>query len=418
MISFRDATARLTELGLSRAGSHRARVESVPLAETPGRVLASRVTSEAAIPPFDNSAMDGFAVRSGETAPERIVGSAICAGDAPIDGTSAPALHAFEIMTGAPVPRGFDAVIRVEDTQSESAPDGTRRIRLGRLPAPGENIRRAGEDFRPGEPVAVPGTWLGPEHILALASLGIARVPCVARPRVAVIATGSELVPVEEGRALAPGQIYNSTAPYLVAALRAAGASPSFHGIVKDDAGSFVALVRRLMGDPPDVIVTTGAVSMGSHDFVAEALGALGARTVFHKVAIRPGKPVLFAELTPGPAFFGLPGNPVSTAVGLRFFVEPYLRALTGRPAERPAVMALAEGVAKPAALRCFFKAHRDLGRGEARVLKGQPSFMVSPLLATNAWAVLPEGIPSLEAGAPIETFPLFAAPYEGERSP
>ena len=314
-------------------------------------------------------------------------------------------------MTGAPVPDGFDTVVRVEDTRVE---DGI--VVIERCPEAGANVRLAGEDFKKGAAAVSSGTLLGPEHVLVLSSLGFAEVKVRPKPRVAVLSTGAELVtPANPPLALAPGQIYNSTGPFLLSALDAWGAQTSYHGVVGDKPSDFLRVLERILDHKPDVVITTGAVSMGKHDFVLSALADLKARTVFHKVKIRPGKPILFSELAGGLPFFGLPGNPISTAIGLRFFVEPFLRRLTGRPPERPFRAVLADRYSKPEGWRCFLKARLSVSGGRVIVLPGESSALVAPLLEANAWAILSEGATG-EPGDEVEALPLHSLPFEGDR--
>ena len=389
--------------------------ESVPIESACGRVAAETLAAGEPLPPFDNSAMDGFAVRASETLGPlvrlRVLG-AVAAGDAP-PAHCAEIGCAWEIMTGAPVPQGFDAVIKVEETMR----DGERVIPAREVRA-GEHLRCAGEDFAPGSPVLRRGTRIFPEHLMALAALGIQSVPVCERPRVAVLSTGDELV--EGGEALAPGRIRNSTGIYLEAELRSLGADPWRRVTVPDDPSRFVSAVRAALDDGAHTLISTGAVSMGRHDFVTEALGELGAEVLFHRVAIRPGKPLLFARLPrrsgPPAAFFGIPGNPVSTAVGLRFFVEPYLRACMGTEREVGWILPLERDAVKPEGLRCFFKSvlvSGEAGMLAVRVLPGQESFRVAPLLCADSWAVLPEEGARVAAGTRVRVFPIHAAAKE-----
>jgi molybdopterin molybdotransferase len=304
----------------------------------------------------------------------------------------------------------LDAVAKVEDLRVVRDVTGApTEVILQRPLSAGENLRYRGADFRPGQRVVQAGSWLLPEQVLALAAIGVPAVSVRRRPRVALISTGRELVEAATPR-LRPGAIRDATTPYLQAALPLYGASPEPCGTVPDDPAQFVALLEEVLAREPEVIVSTGAVSMGKHDFVPAALATLGARAHFHRVAIRPGKPLLVADWPGrprGPVFFGIPGNPASTAVGLRFFLTPYLRALLGLPPERPMRLALSDAVEKPPGLRCFFKAHATThaSGGQVTVLAGQASFMVSPLLVANAWAVLPEEPTELRAGVEIDVF-------------
>ena len=376
--------------------------EDVPLSEALGRVCASALTSREAIPPFDNSAMDGYALAAakGASVPARLaVLGTITAGDAPRCAVETGG--AWRIMTGAPMPAGCDAVVPVEHAREL---DGGAAVEILEAAEPGDYVRGQGRDFPAGGEVCPAGTRLGARHLLALAAVGVAAVPVVRRPRVALLSTGRELV--SPGDVLKPGQIRDASSTYLAAALQACGADFRFHGVVADDAADFKARLARIMADRPDVVLTTGAVSMGVADFIPAALKELGAKIVFHKVSNRPGKPVLFAEIPGGPLFFGLPGNPISTVVGLRFFVDPCLRELMGRAAELPLRSRLAAAVDKPEGLRCFFKARRSAD-GRVEILPGQASFQIHSLLAADSWAVLPEDGSRLEENTEIDVYPL-----------
>ncbi|MBI2605745.1 MAG: molybdopterin molybdotransferase MoeA [Deltaproteobacteria bacterium] len=424
MISYHEALDVIRGLAVGRelAG------EAVALEEGIGRISACDISSAECIPPFDNSAMDGFAVTASRTrsasvaAPARFrVVGCVAAGD-PIfrhDGTPDAAI---EIMTGAAMPEGaLDAVVKVEDVEILRDSRGkVSEILLRRPLKSRENVRGRGEDFRPGQRALAAGTTIMPEHVMALASLGVARIEVRRQPLVAVVSTGRELVHHAEAT-LAPGMIRNSTAPYLMTALSRYGARAKYYGAIPDDPGHFIDIMAGILRDAPDVILTTGAVSMGKHDFIGAALEKLGATIRFHKVAIRPGKPLLVADWEKpfpagpkkkSPVVFGIPGNPVSTAVGLRFFVEPYLRAVAGLPPEKPMRAKITADSTKPEGLRCFFKARMlvsDQGAG-VTVLSGQPSFMVSPMLAANAWAVLPEAENQARSGTVVDVYPLHPA--------
>ncbi len=383
--------------------------ETVPVDGALDRVLAQDVVASEDLPPFDNSAMDGFALACGGDAlaagREFAVVGSHAAGDSDADyGT-----HACEIMTGASLPVGLDAVLPVEQASvlARDADGRPQRIRLEAAVAPGAHVRRRGQDVVRGQRVLVAGTRIAPAARMLLAALGVADVRVRPRVPTALFTTGPELVD-DPRQPLAPGQIRNSNAPYLSDRLHEAGASVVHRQTVGDDADAFTRALARGLAAGAHVVLSTGAVSMGRHDFVPEALLALGADIVFHKVAIRPGKPLLFARLPGGQLYFGLPGNPVSGAVGMRFFVEPALRALLGQPPERPLRLPLAEAVRKKAGLRFLQKARVSpdaQARLQVRLLPGQESFRIRPLLAANAWAVLDEAAERLPAGTMVDVF-------------
>jgi molybdopterin molybdotransferase len=394
-------------LALLRAAARDRRlpIEDVSLKNALGRICAEPLKSRDPIPPFDNSAMDGFALASARAAkaPARIpVLGAIMAGDAPRCRAES---GAWRIMTGAPMPAGCDAVIPVERTRSL---DGGRAVETLDPVEAGDYVRGRGRDFAAGAEVCPAGARLGARHLLALAAVGAAKIPVRRRPRVALISTGRELAGPEETD-LEPGQIRDASSTYLSAAVPELGADFEFHGIVPDVPHEFRSLFENALSRNVDVVLTTGAVSMGDADFIPSSLKDLGAEIVFHKVAIRPGKPVLFAQLKDGPVIFGLPGNPISTVVGLRFFVEPYLRSVLGRPDESPFRSKLSADAEKPDGLRGFFKARRSPD-GSVEILPGQASFQIHSLLAADCWAVLPEEGAVLKAGTEIDAFPLAEA--------
>ncbi|MBB5016431.1 molybdopterin molybdotransferase MoeA [Rehaibacterium terrae] len=404
MIAVDEAIARIV------ARSRTLAVETVPAGQALGRVLAADVLADVALPPFDNAAMDGFALACGggvlAAGREFEVVGVRAAGDARI-----ACGDVCRIMTGAALPAGLDAVVPVEQVEVLARdPDGAPvRIRLNEAVSPGQHVRRAGEDVTPGARVLSAGTRIGAVERLALAALGVGVVGVRRRPRVMVISTGRELVD-DPAQPLAPGRIRNANGPYLAAALAQSGAELVGQVTILDDPGHYLATLQAGMATGCDVVISTGAVSMGEFDFVPDALARIGAEPVFHKVAMRPGKPLLFAVLPGGALYFGLPGNPVSAAVGLRFFVEPALRAMLGRPRERPLRVPLANAVRKKPGFRLFQKAalriDRD-GRAGVTLLPGQESFRIRPLLDANAWAVLPEDADLLPAGTPVEVFGL-----------
>lgn len=375
------------------------------------RVLAQDVMSAADLPPFDNAAMDGFALRAGAAGLPAGSELAVQGEQAAGDGLRLVLSGACAIMTGAVMPAGCDAVVPVEQVavlQHDS--DGSpRRIRLNAAVTRGQHLRRRGEDVERGQRVLRAGQYLGAGQLLLLAGLGVGAVRVARRPRFALLCTGRELVD-DAAQALAPGQIRNANGPYLAARLRAAGAKLVHVASVPDDAPAFRAALDQALAAGAEVVLSTGAVSMGRYDFVPPLLAQLGAELRFHKVAMRPGKPLLFARLAQGPLFFGLPGNPVSSAVGLRFFVEPALRALLGMSPEPPWRLPLAAAVTKKSGFTLFQKAvlrNGDDGAVRVALLPGQESFKTRPLAEATVWAVLPAAAEALGAGDCIEVFPL-----------
>ena len=385
--------------------------EDRPLAEAVGYVLAADLTAATASPGFDNSAMDGFAVRAADTEraeptrPARLVVRAVlAAGDIR---TAAPLAtgDAAEIMTGAPVPPGADTIIPVEQIKRDGA-----AILIDAPSAPGRNIRRRGSDFA-AETLLLPrGTPITPTALPLLAASGCAAFRLHPPPRVWWISTGRELVDTP-GSPLAPGQIYNSSGPYGAAAVAAAGAVLLGRATVGDDGDGFRRAMTAALASTANVVISTGAVSVGAYDFVRAALEAMGADILLHRVRVKPGKPILFARLPDGRFFFGLPGNPASTAMGFRMIVVPFLRALAGHGPERPLIARLCGGdVTASPNLTVFLKAvlsERD-GRLVASPLDGQESYKVSSMALMNAWIVHPEGVDTLADGQDVACYPLL----------
>ena len=380
-----------------------------PLADAAGLVLAADVVAGVDLPPFDNSAMDGFALRAGGAvvaagAVFNVAGAQV-AGDGHAAATGD---GAWEIMTGARMPDGLDSVVPVEriEVLDRDAAGRPARIRLAAEVRPGDNVRLRGQDVDRGTTVLRAGAKVDPAALMVLSSLGVDSVAVRRRPRVAVINTGRELVD-DPRRPLAPGEIRNSNGPFIAARAAAAGADVVLRETVTDEPVDFLAALERALAAGADMVLSTGAVSMGRHDFVPDALRSIGADIRFHKVRIRPGRPLLFARLAGGQLYFGLPGNPASAAVGLRFFAEPALRAFTGLPPERPLRMPLAAPWSKRAPLRFHLKARVELADGaiRARVLHGQESFKVQPLVEANAWIVLPAEPMRFEAGEMVEVY-------------
>ncbi|HVJ37002.1 MAG TPA: molybdopterin molybdotransferase MoeA [Stenotrophomonas sp.] len=382
-------------------------MEDVPIARASGRLLAQGFISPASLPPFDNAALDGYALAAEastlEAGAELEVVGCQAAGAPP-----RVARGAWEIMTGACLPDGLDTVVpREQVTVLSRVPAHATRVRLDTAVETGRHVRRCGEDVAIGQQVLAAGQWLGATQMMLLHALGASRVAVRRRPRVAVLATGGELID-DPRQPLLPGQIRDANRPYLCLKLQEAGAEVVWQGGVDDDPARFQHRLDEALAYAPDLVISTGAVSAGAFDFVPQALRVRNASLVFHQVALRPGKPLLFARLREGPLYFGLPGNPAATAVGQRFFVEAAVRAMLGLPEEVPWQLPLHEAWRSPLQLHACATAQvfcsRD-GRLSARVLPAQHSFRLRPLCAANAWAVAPAGIADQAAGAAVEVW-------------
>ncbi|NJI22372.1 molybdopterin molybdotransferase MoeA [Aeromonas veronii] len=357
--------------------------EQLPLPEALGRVLASDIASPLAVPPFDNSAMDGYAVRLADLAsgtPLIMAGKAFAGQHYHGEW---PAGHCVRIMTGAPVPAGTDAVVMQEETQA----DGDR-ITFLTQPEPGQNIRRAGSDIGKGACVLPAGTRLTPREMPLLASLGVATVT-VRRPlKVAIFSTGDELKPV--GTPLAHGDIYDSNRYGVRAMLARMGCDCLDLGIIPDDPAQLRAAFIRADKEV-DVLITTGGVSVGEADFTKQLLDELG-EIGFWKLAIKPGKPFAFGRL-PRAWFFGLPGNPVSAMVTFDQLVQPALAKLAGQHFERPLqLQAIAAEPLKKSPGRLDFQ-RGIMSKGpnglEVRSTGSQDSAVFSSLSQANCYIVL-----------------------------
>ncbi len=363
---------------------------SLPLAGALGCVTAGTVTAAHDVPPFANSAMDGFAVRAADTtgAPVTldVVGTA-AAGSGP--GVEVGPGQAVRIMTGAAVPPGADAVVMVEST----APAGTDRVRIEVAACGGDHIRHPGEDLRSGQVLFEPGTELGPGHLGVLASVGLSAVTVVPPVRVGVLSTGDELVPGPGD--LRPGQIHDSNRPMLLALVAQAGWAPVDLGTVADDEAAITAAIQRGVATC-DAILTSGGVSVGDFDYVKVVLDRLGEMR-WWQVAVRPAKPLAFGTVGLTPVF-GLPGNPVSSLVSFELFARPALRQMTGHAAlYRPEVPAIADEAltrrpdGKLHLARVVATADAD-GRLHVRSSGGQGSHLLRSMALANALALLPDG--------------------------
>jgi molybdopterin molybdotransferase len=395
------------------AESRKMECEEVSLALSAGRVLGAGVRAIQDLPAYDNSAMDGYALRVADA--ERLgrvlpILKRVIAGDSP---SGVSGVGAVEIMTGAPIPAGgFDAIIKVEEVEPIFE-QGRASILLSRIPEVGEHVRKAGADFRAGEPTGKVGSRIDAAALMAFAALGIHRIPVRRKPRIRLMSTGNELQDPGSGPLLS-GNIWNATGIYLETSLRDFGASVEYLGIAGDETEGrsrcFERELRRAIEDGVDMLVTTGAVSMGIHDFIPRTVAELGGRIVFHKVAIRPGKPLLVAEF-PGKSpliLFGIPGNPVSSAVSLEFFLRPYLRSLLGLESPVGHWGVLAADQEKPEGLRCYLRAKwGQEERERVRALSGQASFMIHSLLEADLWIELPESGSRIPAGTRVRIHPL-----------
>jgi molybdopterin molybdotransferase len=397
-------------------------VEEVGLGDALGRRLAADAVADASFQPFDNSAMDGFAVRAADVAcasPEAPVELTIVdesRAGRPAERALGPG-EAIAISTGAMLPEGADAVVRVEDTEraaadaerpgdearsaTDSAEPPQPRVLIRAAAAPGANVRRAGEDIAAGETVLRAGAELGPAELGALATIGLDPAPVRRRPRVAVVTSGDELTP--PGRPLGPGAIRDSNSRTVPALARLAGAEVVTVDWTPDEPEATRGALGRAL--EADVAIVCGGVSVGEHDHVKAALADLGAEEVFWRVALKPGGPTWFG--TRGATLvFGLPGNPVSAMVTFLTFVRPALIAMAGGdPATRRTTARLGAAYEKPTdrahAVRC--RLELDERGWVAWPLPRQGSHVLTSMLAADALALVPTATAGLAAGETVE---------------
>lgn len=379
------------------------------LMDAQGLILAENVITDVPLPGFDNSAVDGYAVRAVDTKGAEedkpitlpVVGD-VAAGNRAMSGMGAGV--SMRIMTGAPIPSGADAVIPLEWTDR-----GLAQVAIRQPARSGTSIRRAGEDLPAGAPALAAGSALGPQQIALLAAIGRDRVAVRPRPRVLVVSTGSELV--EVGHPVGFGEVPDANSYLLAAAARDAGADAYRVGIVPDDHTKLLDVLESQLLRA-DVLVTTGGVSMGAFDIVKQALSELGTVS-FTRVAMQPGKPQGFGHLGDHVPIFCLPGNPVSALVSFEVFVRPAIRKLLGkRSIQRATVQAAAlERIESPAGVRQYRRGvlHREASGGYSVTLVGGPgSHLIAAMASANCLVVIDEEVTEVVSGSRVTVIPLL----------
>jgi molybdopterin molybdotransferase len=383
--------------------------ESVALDQAAGRVLAGRIVARTDLPLFDYSSMDGFALHAADLVGSRTleVVADIRAGW-PSEAQLQPG-QAARIMTGAPLPKGAAAVIKLEDTdcnQGNTNIAAPKTVTTSKSLQPGENVRYRGEDLRQGIEVLPAGTRLRAQEIGLLAMLGEAQVMVYRRPRLALLSTGDELVPV--AAPLSPGKIHESNAYALATLAVEAGAELIRLGVASDDEDDIRAKLAPALAAKADLIVSSAGVSMGAFDLVKPVIEKDG-ELDFWKVNMRPGKPLAFGKYR-GIPFFGLPGNPVSSMVSFEVFVRPALEKLSGREESarisRKAFLAEAlESDGRESYLRAI--TYQENGRLQVRLTGSQSSGNSLSLVRANALLIVPSGVKSLPANSEVEIWPI-----------
>jgi molybdopterin molybdotransferase len=373
--------------------------ERVPLSEAAGRFPAEPAVAAVDLPPFDSSAMDGFAVRSADT-PGRLPVTFRIAAGRPAPHALAPG-SAMAIATGGVIPAGVDAVVPIEYVVEHD-----NEVEISGAVEPGRFVRPRGGDVHMGEVVVERGSRLGAGQLGALAAAGVAEVTCVRRPRAAYLTTGTELRP--PGAELEPGQIYEANGVILAAQLASAGAEVERLAPVADEEAAHRDALAR--GLEADVLVTSGGVSVGPHDLVRTVGAELGVEEVFWRVAVKPGKPLWFG-VRDGTLVFGLPGNPVSALVGFELFVRPAVLGLQGAAEPGPLFEAgtLARAVARNDARDELVRARSSLREGDVVLepVAGQESHMIVRAAEADALALVPRGEGELAAGERVRYLPL-----------
>ena len=388
-----------------------AKVKDTEIIETlsaSGCVLAEPIYAPSPIPQFNNTAMDGYAViandliNASKETPVKLRQIGVTAAGEVSDSISSPVGTALKIMTGATVPEAYDAIIPVEATESK---DDT--VFCYSPAKKGDHIRKVGEDFDKGELILSQGEVISSNTIAALTALGVSHVKVYKPITISTISTGKELVD-DFKTSLAPGQIRNSNKPFILDWLKDYPVAVKDLGTNLDDAKKFEADLKKELSEGTDIIISTGAVSMGDFDFIPKLVKKLGGEIIFHKVKIRPGKPILFAKFANGSYYFGLPGNPISTIIGLRFFVTHLMLNLLSKKAERPTKSCSKNFKEKRSDFRFFWKAAAEISadaQHQTAILDGQESFKIKPLLNSNGWAVVKENVSSIEQGDLIDFY-------------
>jgi molybdopterin molybdotransferase len=390
--------------------------EIVPLSRAVGRVLSEPIQALFDIPRFDNSSMDGFALRAADVSAARhdhAVELAVIA-DIPAGQITSIAVgvgQAVRIMTGAPLPSGADAVVPVEETDFNARQPGItapEKVNILRSVQPGENVRPKGQDVHAREIVMQAGARLRPQDIGFLAMLGMAQVPVHRLPKVAVFATGDELIPV--GADLDPGKIYDSNTYTLISQVEKYGAQAINLGIVADNIEAVKACLDRAKSQNVDLIVSSAGVSVGAFDFVRHVVEQ-GGRLDFWRVNMRPGKPLAFGEYR-GIPFIGLPGNPVSAFVGFEVFVRPAILKMSGfigeeRPFQKVKLLEVIESDGRESYLRAVVA--REDGVWVAQLTGHQGSGNLRSLVQANALLLVPSGVKTLTVGAEADAWILDA---------
>jgi len=403
MISFNQANQLVIE------NSPLLNSETISLSMASNRVLSEALISPASVPSFDNSAMDGYAVNSEDliTAtkdnPVCLELAGITAAGDISDYNQVTKGRAWKIMTGAPVPDGFNSIIPVENTQLSAD-----KVTCFSSPEKGAHVRLKGQDFKSGDPILNQGRIINSNGVMACAALGVDEIQVYKKPSIAIFSTGKELVD-DPKTPLKLGQIRNSNKPFIQNWLSNLPIELIDAGTNHDQVEDFENDLQAQLDSGTHIIISTGAVSMGDFDFIPQTIIKLGGEIIFHKAKIRPGKPILFAKFPNGTLYFGLPGNPISAAIGLRFFVSSAIMTMLGLAPELPLATIANNAVNKKKGFRAILKGNaqiNDQAQHETAILEGQQSFKIHSLLNANGWAVIGEDKDDLKQGDSLDFYP------------
>lgn len=407
MISF-DEALKLISKNASALDS-----ETISLSEANGRILSQDITSPISVPTFDNSAMDGYAVNAEDLAgasaktPIQLKLIGLTAAGDDISEVKKTKMTAWKIMTGAPVPEGYDAIIPVENTELLDEGNNAQQVCCISSPTKGVHIRSSGEDFIKGDIILANNQYINANKIMALASLGVDKIKVIKKPNIAVFSTGKELID-DLSVELNPGQIYNSNMPYILEYLKDLPVNAYNAGTNYDEVELYQKALQKELDKKTQIIISTGAVSMGDFDFIPQTIIKMGGEIIFHKSKIRPGKPVLFARFPNGTFYFGLPGNPISATIGLRFFVSHLIRLMINMPAEKPLKAKLINDKQKKKGFTTILKSHAKIDTSATltvEIMPGQESFKIHPLLDANGWVVLDESMESANSNDLVDYY-------------
>jgi len=371
-------------------------------------VIAEDIFSNNPVPSFSNSAMDGFCLQSeltqnatSDNPVELKINGTIFAGDEAL--TDAIGSGSYEIMTGSMMPDYMDSVLTVEKGEVIEK-NGCKTLVLSEPVIKGANVRRSGEDYQKGELILSKGTLINDHHKIGLIMNNHRKVKVYKKPSIGILTTGSEL-DIDS-----PSSIPNSNGPFLESAVNTLGLQCIQNLHSGDELSVIKEKIQKLRDKNANLILTSGGVSAGKADFIPAALVEMGAEILFHKLWIRPGKPILMAKFPDGEIVFGLPGNPVSVAVGFRFLASQAARVMQGRQVEKPINSINITDYKKSKKFNLFAKAiaHVDTnGQIHTQVMSGQESFKVKPFRDANCWAMIPEGVETIKKGEQISIFPL-----------